>query len=98
MNEMIGKYVIVRASDAGVFAGTLANKEGGEVTLTNARKLYEWDGACAVEQIAVDGTVNPDSCKFTVTVSEIIIIGVCQILPATEKAEAAIKDVKEWKR
>lgn len=55
MENQIGKKVIVRAEKAGVFFGTLAKKEGSEVQLYNARKLYYWSGAAAVEQLAVDG-------------------------------------------
>lgn len=92
------KNVIVRANEAGVFFGQLKEKNGNEVTLVNARKLHYWDGAAAVEQLSVDGTVAPDSCRFTVFVAEITIMNVCQILPCTNKAINSLKNVKEWKR
>lgn len=95
---MLNKYVVVRGNRSGVFAGTLKEKNGQEVTLTKARKLFYWDGAAAVEQLAVDGTNTPDNCKFTVTVDEIVITDAIQILPTTAKAETSIKGVKEWKR
>ena len=91
------KKVIVRSDKAGVFFGTLTHKEGSEVTLTNARKLFYWNGAGAVEQIALEGVKKPDDCKFTVVVEEITILGVIQILPCTEIAVYNIENVKEWK-
>ena len=94
---MLNKQVIVRADKAGVFFGTLANKEGDEVTLTNARKLYYWSGAKTVEDIADKGVTNPDNCKFTATVNEITIIGVCQILPCTKDSIKCINAVPIWK-
>ena len=52
MNE---KYYIVRADRAGVFFGNIKERNGSEVTMTNVRRLWYWDGACAVEQLAVNG-------------------------------------------
>lgn len=92
-----GDKVIVRADKAGVFFETLAEKNGAEVTLSNARKLWSWDGANAVQQLAVDGTAKPDGCNFTVFVDEVIVLNVCEMIPCTEKAIASIEGVKEWR-
>ena len=73
MENLIGKKVIVRANLAGVFYGTLVAKEGSEVQLKDARKLYYWSGANAIEQIALEGVKNPKECKFTVVNSEVTI-------------------------
>lgn len=93
-----GKYVIVRGDRSGVFAGTLKAKEGREVELTDCRRIWYWDGAASISQLAVDGTSEADSCKFPVPVASIVITDVIEIIPCTEKAEASIKAVKEWKR
>lgn len=95
--SMIGKKVIIRADRAGVFFGTLKEKNGDEVVLTNARKIFYWDGAAAVEEISQVGTKKPGHCKFTVWVEEINIMQVIQILPCTKKAIKIIEGVKEWK-
>ena len=84
-------YVIVRADRAGVFFGNLVKKEGNEVTLNECRKLHYWDGAAAVEQLAINGTVSPDNCRFTVTVENATIMGVIQIIPCTETAVKSFK-------
>jgi hypothetical protein len=94
----IGEKVIVRAYSAGVFFGTLIEKNGDEVTLSNARKLYQWDGAAAVEQLALNGTSKPENCKFTVTVEEITIMQVSQIIPCTEDSIISLESVEEWKK
>ena len=96
--EMIGKKVIIRADRAGVFFGTLKAKEGQEVVLTDCRRLWYWDGGASISQLAVDGTSEPKNCKFTVTVEEIAILGVIEIIPCTKKAIKAIEGVKEWRR
>lgn len=94
---MKNKYVIVRADRAGVFFGKLKEKNGQEVTLTEVRKLHYWDGAAAVEEIAMIGTKKPDRCRFTITVPSMIIDGAIQILPCTEESIELIQKVKEWK-
>ena len=94
------KYYIVRADRAGVFAGNIEEFDAATATVTmrNARRLWYWDGAASISQLAVDGTVAPSECKFTVTVDEIVILGVIEIIPATAKAEKSIKAVAEWHR
>lgn len=98
VNNVIGKYVIVRGNRSGIFAGTLAGMERGLTWLTDCRRLWYWDGAASDFQIATDGTKRPDNCQFTVTVAEIILTDVIEIIPATETAEKRIKEIKEWKR
>ena len=97
MSKFIGKEVIVRAKDAGVFFGTLKSREGNTVVLSNVRKIYYWDGACAVEELAVNGTSKPDNCKYTLLVEEMEIENPIQIIPCTEKAIESNKAVKIWK-
>lgn len=92
------QYYIVRADRAGVFFGQIAAKNGDEVTMNQCRKIHYWDGAVAVEQLAVDGTSKPENCRLTVTVDNATIMQVIQIIPCTDKAVESLKGVKEWKR
>lgn len=94
---MKGKYVIVRADRAGVFFGKLEEREGNDVKMTEVRKLHYWNGAAAVEEISMIGTKRPNDCRFTVTVPEMEVTGVCQVIPCTKEAIEIIKGVKEWK-
>lgn len=91
------KYYIVRADRAGVFAGNIKERNGDEVTMTNVRRIWYWDGAASLSQMAIDGVKKPQNCKFTVTVPEMIILGVIEIIPCTDEAEKNIKGVPEWK-
>lgn len=95
---MDNKYYIVRAKDAGVFAGNIKERNGDEVTMTNVRQIWYWDGAASLMQMAQSGVTNPVDCKFTVTVDELTVMGVCEIIPCTNIAEKCIKAVAEWKR
>lgn len=91
------KYYIVRADRAGVFAGNIKERNGSEVTMTNVRRIWYWDGAASLSQMAVEGVKKPQNCKFTVTVPEMTILGVIEIIPCTDEAEKNIKGVPEWK-
>ena len=96
--KYINKKVIIRGEASGVFYGTLASRSGREVELINCRRLWYWDGAATLSQLALDGTSRPDSCKFTVTVPEICILDAIEVIPCTERASASIEGVSEWKR
>lgn len=94
---MIKKHVIIRADRAGVFFGVLESKNGSEVELSNCRKLHYWDGAAAVQQLALDGVSKPENCRFTVTVPNITILGVIEIIPCSEKSIISLNAVPVWK-
>lgn len=94
---MTGKYVIVRGDRSGVFAGVLVSQDGQKVELKDCRRLWYWDGAASISQIAKEGVKRPRSCKFTVTVDQIVILDAIEIIPATATAKKNIKAVQEWK-
>lgn len=96
--NMDNKYYIIRGDRSGVFFGQIAGRNGQEVELRNVRKLWWWDGACAVEQLSVDGVTNPRGCKFTVVVPEMVITDAIQSIPCSDKATKVLAGVKVWKR
>lgn len=91
------KKYIVRCDRAGVFFGCIKKREGNEITMTGVRKLWYWDGACAVEELAVKGTKKPGNCKFTVKVDEMVVLNPVQIIACTDKAVQSLEAVNEWK-
>lgn len=101
-SNLIGRKVIIRADRAGVFFGTLVSKTdtpaGVEVEMQDSRRLWYWDGAASLSQLAVDGTVAPQECKFTVTVPQHVVMQVVEIIPCSDKAVKSIEAVKVWKR
>ena len=90
------KYVIVRGDRSGVFAGHLKSKAGREVTLTDCRRIWYWDGAASISELANMGTKKPQSCKVPAPVAEICITDAIEIISCTEAAEASIKAVRVW--
>lgn len=95
---MIGKYCIVRGECFGVFAGIVKKVEGNKALLRDARRLWYWDGAASLSQLATEGVKAPGNCKFTVRVKSIVLLGVIEIIPATEAARVCIEGVPTWKR
>ena len=94
--EPITDYVIVRTYSAGVFAGYFVKREGKEVTLKNARRLWYWKGAASLSQLAMEGTKNPEACKFPCEVSEVLLTETIEILSVTAQARKSIEGVKVW--
>lgn len=95
--KMRENYVIVRTYSAGVFAGEQIKRNGKEVVLKNARRLWYWKGAASLSQLAEEGVKNPESCKFPCEVSRIVLTEVVEILSVTEKAFKSLQEVKVWK-
>ena len=92
------KYVICRTYSAGVFAGYLESRDGQEVVLRGARRLWYWDGAASLSQLAVDGTKTPEKCKFPVAVDKVELLQAIEILDTTETARQSIEKSPIWER
>ena len=94
----MGKYVIVRTYSAGVFAGNLESRNGQEVVLTNARRIWYWSGAASLSQLAMEGTSDPNNCKFPCPVDRVELLQAIEILDVTIQAENSIKGVPVWQK
>ncbi len=90
------QYVVVRADRAGVFSGYLKEKLSDQVTLTNVRRLWYWDGAASCSDLARKGVSKPTNCKFTAPISEATIKNWIEILPATQEAKKSLEGVTIW--
>lgn len=95
--DLIGKVCMVRTYSAGVFLGEVVSKDGKEVHLKNARRMWYWDGAASLSQLATDGTSKPKSCKFPAAVPDVLLTEAIEIIPASEAAIASIAAVPVWK-
>lgn len=96
MDKKSQKY-IVRCNRAGVFYGEVKERKPGEITMANVRKVWYWEGACAVEGLAKNGTTSPETCKFTVKVDEMTLADPIQVIPCTDKAVKSLEAAHEWK-
>lgn len=91
------KYCIVRTYSAGVFAGYLQSRNGKEVVMVQARRLWYWKGAASLSQLAMEGVKYPDECKFPCEVDQIELMEAIEILDVTDKAKESIAMVPIWK-
>jgi len=90
------KYVICRTHSAGVFAGYLESRNGQEVVMRKARRIFYWDGAASLSQLSVDGTSKPQNCKFPCEVDRVELLQAIEILDCTKKAQESIASVTVW--
>ena len=90
------KYVIVRTYSAGVFAGELESRNGREVVLRNARRIWYWDGAASLSELAMRGTSKPPQCKFPMAVDRVELLEAIEIIDVTAKARQSIEGVPVW--
>ena len=93
-NEM--DYKIVRTYSAGVFAGYIKDRNGKEVELINARRIWYWEGAASLSQLAQEGTKKIDKCKFAMP-TNIFVLEVIEILEVSEIAKKIIEEAPVWK-
>lgn len=96
--QINGEYKIIRTYSAGVFFGIIESRNGQEAVVRNARRLWYWEGAASLSQLAVDGTSKLNSCKFPCAVDRVELLNVIEILDVTEKAKSSIESVKVWKQ
>lgn len=91
------QYCIVRADRAGVFFGKIKERVGDEAVMNDVRRIWYWNGAASISQLAMEGVKHPELSKFTVVVPEMTILGVIEIIPCTEEAVKNIKAVSVWR-
>jgi len=92
------EYKIIRTYSAGVFAGYIESRNGQEVIIRNARRLWSWDGAASLSQLANEGVKSPESCKFAQEVDKIEVLQAIEILDCTKKAQDNIHSVPIWEK
>jgi hypothetical protein len=92
----ISDYVIVRTYSAGVFAGYIESREKDAVVMKKARRLWYWDGAASLSQLAMEGTSKPENCKFPCAVDRVELLNAIEILNVSEKAKKSIESVAIW--
>lgn len=90
------EYVCIRTYSAGVHCGYLKERNGKEVELVNARRIWKWSGAFTLSELSTNGVEKPDECKFSCTVPHIYLTEAIEIIPMTDKAEKSIKAVKNY--
>lgn len=95
-----GNRKIIRTYSAGVFFGELVETsrsvDGQRGTVKNARRIWYWEGASSLSELAEKGTSKPDKCKFPLPVAEVELMNIIEVLSVSEAAAKSIDAVKVW--
>ena len=91
------KFYLIRTENAGVFFGHIKERKGNEAVLTDVRRIWYWKGAAELLQMSAEGVSEPRECKFSMTVPEITVLGVVELLPCSERAVKSIQEVAAWR-
>ena len=91
----IGQEVIIRTYSAGVWFGRLEQKEGKEVILTEARRMWRW---WCKESISLSGVVrhgiNQDKSRIAGAIDSIWLEAI-EIMPISGKPAESIRTAEE---
>lgn len=86
-NAMIGKFVVCRTYSAGVHMGTLVSSSGKVAVLKDARRLWRWNGANSLHEVALKG-VDETYSRISEPVAEIELTEVVEKIPCSDAAKA----------
>jgi len=93
--------VLIRSYAAGVHFGYLESQEhtlaGTLSKLINTRRVYSWQGAATLSQMALEGVKSPENCKFSVVLPENNIQNCIETIPLSEQAFDCLQNVPIWK-
>lgn len=95
--RFVGKTVMVRTYSAGVHFGVLVEKAGQQVILNDSRRVYYWTKACSLSQLAIEGSGDIKSCKIAMTVPEILLDRVIEVIPMSVEAIRNLQGSEVWK-
>lgn len=91
LNAMIGKKCIVRTYSAGVWYGEVAEKDGNEVIVVNARRLWRWWAAesISLSAVALHG-IKREKSEIARAVPSIWLEAI-ELIPASDVAIESIE-------
>lgn len=95
------EYVIVRCTKAGVHAGYLEKQTSTHLVLTDSRRIWYWNGAASLSEIAVYG-LNPAksaSSKICCKVrrNQLSQDDVCEVIACEPAGQASIDGAPVWR-
>jgi hypothetical protein len=95
-SDLLGKICMIRTYSAGVFYGIILEKQGKEVKVKNARRVWRWAGAASLSQLAMEGTTLPSDCKFPCAVAYMELTEVVEVIEMTQQAIKSLDEVAIW--
>jgi hypothetical protein len=91
LTSLIGKKCIIRTYSAGVWFGTVSEKSGNEVIITNARRMWKWWAAesISLSAVALYG-IKHDKSKIVEAVPAVWLEAI-ELIPASAQAINSIE-------
>jgi hypothetical protein len=94
-------FVIARCRMAGVHAGYLGAEKGGRLTRHDSRRIWYWEGAASLSEIAVYGC-NPAksaNCKFSAKIATLTVLStdVFELIYCQPAGQRMIESQPEWR-
>ena len=91
---LVGRHCVVRTYSAGVHIGEVLAKDGTNVLLKDARRLWKWNGAFTLSEVAQSG-ISKAGSRLAVAVPLIELTEAVELIPTSEAARAAFDQVHE---
>ena len=82
------RYVLVRTYSAGVHFGRIVKRDGKEVTLRDARRVWYWKGANTLNELVANGA-GPGS-KISEPTAKILLTEAIEIIDMTPEQHAKL--------
>lgn len=83
-------FVVVRTFSAGVHCGILEKRNGKEVTLSDARRIWRWQGANSLHEVASRG-VDAEYTRISEPLDKIELTEAIEVLHATPTAASNLR-------
>lgn len=83
MKKQNKKLVTIRTYSAGVHVGELVSRNGKEIVLRNARRVWSWSGALSLHEVSTRGITGG---KISVAVDCIVLTEVIEMISLSETA------------
>jgi hypothetical protein len=98
------KIYVFRCRNAGVHVGELGSYSSvshmpvGTVCARNSRRLWQWTSKATLSELATLGPILSGANKYGCVLPELYLNGddICEIIPCTPEAAAAIMAVPVW--
>ncbi len=95
--ELINKEIIARIERAGVFYGTLDYLDTEIIRMKDVRRIYSWEGALSVTDMAVNG-ISRGRITAPVSMVEFMSNNIIELNKCSDKATRSILSIETWKR
>lgn len=94
-NSKTGKIVLVRTYSAGVHVGELVSRNGAEVTLKDAHRLWRWRGANTLNELAIGGASTTEWTRISErSPGEVVLTGAIEVIDTTPAAAENLRTAR----